>query len=644
MERLLLLAVALLGLALRAWNLGQNGWGAEYYSAAVRSMAGSWHNFWFCAFDPRGFISVDKPPVALWIQVASTKLFGFNPWALLLPEAVEGVACVLLIHAIVRRSFGATAGLVAALFLAVTPVMVAVNRSNNMDSALVLVLLAAAWALLDAAGSARRSRLLLAMALVGVAFNTKMLAAFIVLPAFYATYFLAAPAPLARRIVDLALASAVLAIVSLAWVLAVELTPADARPYVGSSAASNSMVGLVVGHNALSRFALPEGSRPAQATPEPERDPDPDQVRPGTIVQRLFVRAPPGPVRLLHGQFAAQVTWWLPLALAGLLAAFGRMPLRGAVNPERCAVFFWSCWAATYFAVLSFAGGIVHYYYLAPAAPALAALAGIGCAALGRKLAAGGSAGAMPALVMVATASWQLFVEASAMGWSPATLATRGGWQGALHGTLVLGALAGAAVLLALRRPATPTKIAMPAYAVAIAALLVLPCAWALSNVIVPGQGVLPSADLHRLDPAVMASADPRVHGNFGRSVDTGPLVAYLAANRSGERFLLATTTTRIAAPIIVTSGEPVMAMGGFHGLDIAMTPAKLAREVASKNVRFVMLNDAALPSRRLGAEAALAPLDAWVREHGKQIPGALWRSASMPRGIALYDLAPGRR
>src|SRR5512132_2601529 len=180
--RLGLFAVLAVAAALRLWRLSQNGFGNEYYTAGVRSMSQSWHNFLYNSFDPAGFISVDKPPVALWAQVASVKLFGFHPLSVLIPQALEGVAAVAVLYHLVARRFGAAAGLLAALFLALTPVSVAIDRSSNTDSCLVLVLLLAAWALLRAAEDGSRRRLLLSMALVGLAFNIKMLAAFVVLP------------------------------------------------------------------------------------------------------------------------------------------------------------------------------------------------------------------------------------------------------------------------------------------------------------------------------------------------------------------------------------------------------------------------------------------------------------------------------
>ncbi|MBI4799058.1 MAG: glycosyltransferase family 39 protein, partial [Desulfarculus sp.] len=208
-EVLVLLAILALALALRLWGLEAGGWGAEYYSAAVRGMSQSWHNFFYCAFDPAGFISVDKPPLALWLQVAGVKLLGFNSWGLLLPQALAGVAAVGLLFHIVRPRHGAMAALLAAFFLAITPVWVAVNRTNNTDSCLVLLLLMAAGALLRAAEEGSRRRLCLAMALLGLAFNTKMLAALVVLPVFGLVYWLGAPQAWRRRLLDLTLAGAV---------------------------------------------------------------------------------------------------------------------------------------------------------------------------------------------------------------------------------------------------------------------------------------------------------------------------------------------------------------------------------------------------------------------------------------------------
>src|SRR5215813_15033132 len=175
-------AVLILAAVLRLWRLDQNGFDNESYAAAARSMAAGWHAFLYNGFDPAGFVSVDKPPVALWIQALAVRLFGFHGITVLLPQVVEGVAAVALLDHLVRRRFGTAAGLLAALFLAVMPVAVAVDRSNNTESCLVLVLLLAAWAAIRAFETARLRYLLLCAAAIGIGFNTKMLVAFGIVP------------------------------------------------------------------------------------------------------------------------------------------------------------------------------------------------------------------------------------------------------------------------------------------------------------------------------------------------------------------------------------------------------------------------------------------------------------------------------
>src|SRR2546428_6085006 len=228
-----LVVVLAVAAALRLWRLSQNGFGNEYYTAGVRSMSLSWHNFFDNAFDPAGSSPVDKPPVALWIQVASVKLFGFHALSVLIPQALEGVAAVALLHHLVERRFGPAAGLLAALFLALTPVSVAIDRSSNTDSCLVLVLLLAAWALTHAVEKGSWPLLVLAMALIGLAFNVKMLAAFVVLPTFALVYFVGAPLGWWRRIGHLAVAGGVPAAGWLSWGGGAALTPPGAAAAAG---------------------------------------------------------------------------------------------------------------------------------------------------------------------------------------------------------------------------------------------------------------------------------------------------------------------------------------------------------------------------------------------------------------------------
>jgi 4-amino-4-deoxy-L-arabinose transferase-like glycosyltransferase len=627
--RLALTAILLFGAALRLWRLDQNGFGNEYYAAGVRSMSGSWHNFLYHAFDPAGFISVDKPPVAMWIQVAAVKLFGFHGMVVLLPQVLEGLAAIWLLYHLVQRRFGAPAGVLAALFLAVTPVSVAVDRSSNTESCLVLVLLLAAWALSRAAEEGRRRLLLLAMALVGFAFNVKMLAAFVVLPTFALVYFMGTSASVPRRLVDLTLGGLVLAAVSLSWIAVYELTLPANRPYAGTTD-SNSELELVVGQYGIGRFVRPtRGLAPARAEAT-QRVSSPER-RPRGLA-RLFVGTPAGPLRLANGRLAGQAGWLFPLAAVGLLAGAVPERVRRPLAPTHLALLLWAGWTATYAAVFSAAGGFFHFYYLAMLAAPLAALAGIGVMQLWRLWLAGGWRAALAPLALLVTAAWQVYVDASALdGYE--------GWQSRLHLVLAGGALLAAIALVVLARRGVTGPTAAGAFSVGLAALLVAPVAWALSCVLVAGNGALPSADLARLLPdtggATQSRRQPENAENLTR------MIAFLEANRQGERFMLATSSTTLAAPIIIRTGQPVMARGGFHGLDPILTPEKLVDLVAARQVRFVMLGDLSFISRRLGADTAQRPIAEWIRTNGRPVDPALWRAGSGGSGLTLYDLRP---
>ncbi|MGH2389557.1 MAG: glycosyltransferase family 39 protein [Chloroflexota bacterium] len=252
-HRLTLGAILLLSGFLNFWNLNRLGFGNTYYAAAVRSMMENWHNFAFNSFDPGGFVTIDKPPLGFWFQVVSAKLFGFNGFSLILPSALAGILSVWLVYSMTARIFGWPAGLFAALAMAVTPVAVATSRSNIIDSILVLFMLAAAWAARLAAERSSLRLLLLSAVLAGLAFNVKMLEAYLVVPALGAVYLLGTRRVWWLRILHLALAAVVLLVVSLSWALAVDLTPPGDRPFVDSTT-TNSELDLATGYNGLERL------------------------------------------------------------------------------------------------------------------------------------------------------------------------------------------------------------------------------------------------------------------------------------------------------------------------------------------------------------------------------------------------------
>src|ERR1700726_1072656 len=207
------------------FQLGQNGLANLYYASAIRSMLDSWHNFFYVSFDPGGFVSIDKPPLGFWLQAASAKIFGFTSFSVFLPQALAGVLSVLLLYILVKRHFGVTAGLLAALALAISPISVGTNRNNTIDSTLVLVMLLGAWTVIRAAETGKLRWLLLCAVCVGLGFNIKMMEAYLVVPAFGLLYLLAAPGRIWVRIGHLALAVLLMLVLSLSWVVAVDLTP-----------------------------------------------------------------------------------------------------------------------------------------------------------------------------------------------------------------------------------------------------------------------------------------------------------------------------------------------------------------------------------------------------------------------------------
>ncbi|HLW03348.1 MAG TPA: glycosyltransferase family 39 protein [Ktedonobacterales bacterium] len=647
------------------FQLTANGYGNLYYAAAVKSMLTSWHTFFFVSFDAGGFVSVDKPPIDLWAQAASAKLFGFSPFSLLLPQALAGVLSVALLYYLVQHTKGVLAGFLAALALALTPISVVANRANIVDSLLVLTVLAAAWAVSKASETGRLRWLLLCAALVGLGFNIKMLQAYLVVPAFALVYLLGAPLRWRARLAQLALAGVVLVIVSFSWAEAVDLTPASQRPYVGSSTA-NSEVQLALGYNGLERLVGFAGFGRRAAGP----------AEPLNAFARGFMsgeNGAPGPFRLLDQQLGGQVSWLLPLAVIGLLAICWRYrpqkPPEGwrawrpaPLSREQQGVTLWGMWLLTQVIFFSVAG-FFHAYYLVMLAPAICALFGIGVLELWSEYRRSGWEGWLLPAALVITALVQARLVADASGWNS--------WLGPLLVALCLAsACALVIVRLADRRhlPAWLRRLdamisestwhgrsrlltAHLAFSAVIAAigvftLLLAPTAWSIASV-QHNSGMLPIAGPPRqrgifADLANMrVQADPR-------------LVNYLEAHRNNARYLVATPSAMQAAPIILDTNQPVMAMGGFAGSDPILTPASLAKIVQRGEVRFFLLSSNPLQGMTPAQIAKLSPelrellqafggargrgfgqssLTSWVAAHCATVPRSQWSSSDRTPG-----------
>lgn len=250
---LLLALIAVLSFGLNFFAISKAGYGNAYYAAAIKSMTQSFKNFFFVSFDPAGLVSVDKPPLALWIQTLFVLLFGYHGWAMLLPQALAGTGSCIMLYILTAKYFGRRAGLLSSLLFAITPAVVVASRNNTMDMQLIFVLLAATWFLFRSIEKSKWRYLFTAALFVGLGFNIKMLQAYMILPAVAVIYLLFSKEKLVKRLIAGLISIVIMATVSFAWVVAVDLYPSGSRPYVDSSS-NNTVLELIIGHNGMERI------------------------------------------------------------------------------------------------------------------------------------------------------------------------------------------------------------------------------------------------------------------------------------------------------------------------------------------------------------------------------------------------------
>jgi len=586
-------AIGILAAVLYTWGLSRTGMGNSYYAAAVKSGATSWKAFFFGSIDPGSFITVDKPPAALWVMSLSARVFGFSSWSMLLPEAAAGVGSVLILHRLVRQWAGDLSAHLAALALAVTPVAVVVMFRYNPDAFLTLLCLGAAWALWSALATGRARSLVLAGVLLGLAFDTKMLQAFLVLPAMALVYLVAGPPRLGRRLLQLLAAAVAMIAAGGWWVAVVALWPSATRPYIGSTQ-DNSILSLIFGYNGLSRILGNSTGTGAGAR------------GPGGGGGAGF-GGTPGIWRLFNAENGTQIAWLIPLATAGLVAGLWLTRRGPRSDRGRAGWILWGGWAAVCAAVFSLSKGIFHPYYSVQLAPAVAALAGAGGVAL-----------------------WHLGQRAKALGWVlPAAivataavavemLARTPNYHPWLRTAIAGGAALAAAGLLAatyLRQ----WRVVTVAAALAAVSLLAAPTAFALTTANTASNGPIPAAG-----PGGGGFRGGGFGGPGASTTTSAALVAYLEAHRGGAEYLVAAFGSQASAPIIIASGQPVITIGGFNGGDPAPTLAEFEQLVAQGKVRYVLIsgNGGGFGGGPGGGGGGSA-ISQWVTTHGTQVPAA---------------------
>ncbi len=455
----LLSATALLYL----WNLGASGWANAFYSAAVEAGSKSWSAFFFGSFDSSNFITVDKPPAALWIMDLSARVFGVNTWSILVPQALEGVAAVGLLYATVRRWFSPVAALLAGAVLALTPVAALMFRFNNPDALLVLLMVASAYALTRSLEHGSTRWLLFGGVLLGFGFLTKMLQAFIVVPPFALVYLIAAPVSLRRRIVQLVAYGVSILVSAGWWVAALVLIPASARPYIGGSQ-DNSILNLIFGYNGFGRIT---GNETGSVVGGPQRA---GGGRWG----------PTGLLRMFETDMASQISWLLPAALIALVALLWFTWRTPRTDRVRAAAIMWGGWLILTIVVFSLAQGIIHPYYTVALAPAIGALVGIAATQLWQHR------NRIDARLLLAAG------VAVSTFWAVRLLDRSPNWHPELRTIVIVTGIASAAVMLLVNR--IPRQSAVAIVAVALVAILAGPAAYAAQTATTAHSGALPTA------------------------------------------------------------------------------------------------------------------------------------------------------
>ena len=617
--------IVLLAAGLRLYNLQSVGEANTYYTAAIKAMTQSFHNFFFAAAEPGGSVTVDKPPLGLWLQAISALIFGVNGVAVVLPQVVAGILCVPILFTLVRRYFGVVAGLVAAFVLAVTPVAIAVERNNTMDATLVLTLLLATFALLRATDTGKLRWLLLGAVLVGLGFNIKMLEAFLPLPAFYTLYLFGAKIGLRRKVIHLVVATLVLVAVSFSWATVVQLTPADQRPYIGSTT-SNSVFELIFGYNGLNRLiggigggdrsgnppAIPpatNGFQPPANSQNDDANARPDggfQGPPGGL-GGMFNTGTAGPLRLVTSPLANEVGWLLPFGLFSVALLIFGSRLRFPLTEKHKAAVLWGGWLLTATVFFSIAG-FFHPYYLVMLAPPLAALVGIGATLLWN---GARTRGRLLRIVIVALCAGLLAFQV----FTASKYVDNVAW--AIPAAVILAA---GAVLLMLRRDVI--RYTAIGFACLLLAGVWVPTVWAsLTSIDTNASSALPEAY------AGTKTQERFPVGNMmaetGRESVNPVMLNYLQANTKDVKFMLAVGSSMQGTGYVLATGRPVLYMGGFSGGDPVVDADKIAQLVTKGELRYV------LGGGGFGPGGGKADVTAWLQANCKVVPTADYGGAT---------------
>jgi 4-amino-4-deoxy-L-arabinose transferase-like glycosyltransferase len=623
------------------WGLGASGWANSFYSAAVQAGTKSWSAFFFGASDAAGSITVDKPPASLWVMEISARIFGVNSWSILVPEALMGVGAVYLLYATVRRWVGPGAGLLAGAALAVTPVATLMFRFNNPDAMLVLLMVAAVYATTRAIDAAVRRAgtrwLMLAGTLVGLAFITKSLQALLVVPGLGLVYLIAAPTPLRRRLFQLVAAGVAMLVSGLWWVVAVTLIPAADRPYIGGSQ-HNSVWELIWGYNGLGRLTGNETGSVG-----------------GGGGNSGGQWGSTGLTRLFSADIGGQIAWLMPAALVLLVAGLWFTRRAPRTDRSRALLIVWGSWLLVTGLTFSEMKGIFHQYYTVALAPAIAAVVGVGGAALWR-----GRRHLAAALTLAGTVALTSI-------WSFVLLDRSSDWHPWLRYAVLLGGLVAAVGIAGVGL--LSSRLAAAVAVLAVAASLAGPAAYSLQTASVGHSGSIVTAG-----PTVAGSTGGPGGGGRGGggggmgtppgqtqgtragtatttdgggtraqqggggiggllngSTSSAAMTALLKADASSYRWVAATVGAQNASGYQLATGYSVMPIGGFNGSDPSPTLAQFKALVAAHQIHY-FIGSASVGGGGIGggSQGTSSAIASWVSSTF---------TAKTVGGVTVYDL-----
>ena len=641
-----LLGLMALAAVLNLWNLAVNGWANTYYAAAVRSMSTNWHDFLFASLDKSGLMTVDKPPLAFWIEALSARIFGFHSLSILVPEALMGVAAVALVYDITRRMFGRVAGTAAGLAFALTPITVAMARDNNPDEALILCCVAALWFALRALETGRTTKappsgaadhstkyLVWCGVCVGLGFEAKMGVALFVVPGIALAWMWTRWGDTwrirLRAFRQLAYGGLAMIVVGGAWPLLVTLTPAADRPWI-SGTSDNSIWSLIFGYNGLGRVAGQTGGPSGGGGPGGG----------GGIAGSVF-GGNTGIFRLLGSALGDQAGWLLGFAVVTGVAILVLTRLRRRDPRTGWLMVVGGAFLVTA-VVFSFASGIFHPYYVSFLSPFAAALIGAGVGLMAPRsldtASALRTARILAPLAIAAGAITELVV-----------LGTLGGSL-AWATPLVIGVAGACAIALALQLPRRARAVLV---GVALAALLAAPATWAAQTLGHATNSTFPSGGPASASiggpggggfgggagggrfgggarrfgggggfapPSLFGGGSPTGGLSGGRGGSSGGAGGFgnnTAALTAAVRYVeqhgggtIGVESQSTAAAAILSSDANVAGLGGFSGLESTVSVSWLAHEVQAGKLRWVLVDDGSqgggLPGdTRTGSEAA---------------------------------------